>query len=231
MNHHAAAILHFAYSITACTTLRVCRRALASTAAALPEAKDLARQTETRISLPDATWTCGVQQPAPFKRQMWKQFDPDSAEKFSRYSLLISCAVPRPIALVTSLDTNGVRNCAPFSYFGVVSHDPPLLSVTVCTQGRDRTQKDTLNNIIATNQFVVNIMSEWFVESANHTCGAFPPDVDEITVSGLSAVPSVKVKPPRVAESAVQLECQVSTFSPSRSAGYNSALTIMCLHQ
>ncbi|CAM9213721.1 unnamed protein product, partial [Ectocarpus fasciculatus] len=165
-------------------------------------------------SLPDATWTCGVQQPAPFKRQMWKQFDPDSAEKFSRYSLLISCAVPRPIALVTSLDTNGVRNCAPFSYFGVVSHDPPLLSVTVCTQGRDRTQKDTLNNITATNQFVVNIMSEWFVESANHTCGAFPPDVDEITVSGLSAVPSVKVKPPRVAESAVQLECQVYNIQP-----------------
>ena len=210
---HGAALLHFACSITACTALRACRRALATATGSISDTKDLAQQSKPCKPLPDATWTCGAHQPTPFQRQEWKKFDPESAaEKFSRYSLLISCAVPRPIALVTSIDKNGIRNCAPFSYFGVVSHDPPLVSVTICTQGRDRVKKDTLNNIADTKQFVVNIMSEWFVESANHTCGAFPPDVDEITVSGLSTVPSVKVQPPRVAESAVQMECQVSVL-------------------
>lgn len=130
--------------------------------------------------------------------------------------MLISCVAPRPIALVSSVSKDGVRNCAPFSYFSIVGHDPPLVSITVCTQGRgnERTQKDTLNNVLETKDFVVNIMSEWFVESANHTCGAFTPDIDEITLSGLTTVPSVAVNPPRIAESAVHLECQLYNVQP-----------------
>lgn len=196
--------LNFLCSMTACAVIRRCRRPFSTTAAA-----GMMRLSDTDI--PDASWTPGENQPTPFIKQAWRQFDPSSGRKFSIYNLLISCVVPRPIALVTTVNAAGARNCAPFSYFSCVGHEPPMVSITICTQGRNRVQKDTLNNILETNEFVVNIMSEWFVESANHTCGAFPPETDEIALSGLTTVPSSAVKPPRVAESAVHLECQVSS--------------------
>ena len=91
-----------------------------------------------------------------------------------------------------------------------------LISVTVCMNGRgaERTKKDTLVNIEETEEFVVNIMSEWYVESANHTCGSFPYESDEIAISGLNTLPSMKVKPERIKEAAVQLECKVHQFVP-----------------
>ena len=99
---------------------------------------------------------------------------------------------------------------------GAVSHDPMMVSITVCMNGRGdtRTKKDTLVNIEETSEFVVNIMSEWYVESANHTCGSFPYETDEISVSGLNTMPSVKVLPERIKESAVQLECKVHQYVP-----------------
>jgi flavin reductase (DIM6/NTAB) family NADH-FMN oxidoreductase RutF len=69
--------------------------------------------------------------------------------------------------------------------------------------------KDTLANALSTGEFVVNIMSTWFVEAANHTCGNYDPETDEFQVSGLTPLPSVVVQPPRVAESAVHMECVV----------------------
>ena len=84
------------------------------------------------------------------------------------------------------------------------------MSITVCTRGSERDKKDTLRNIEETKQFVVNIMSEWFVDAANATSGDFPPEVDEIQRSGLGTLESVHVSPPRIAEAAVHLECEVS---------------------
>lgn len=69
--------------------------------------------------------------------------------------------------------------------------------------------KDTCANALATKEFVVNIMSLWYIEAANHTCGNYDPDVNEFEVSGLTPLPSQVVKPPRVAESAVHMECIV----------------------
>mgnify|MGYP003385914603 FL=1 len=186
-------------------------------------------------------WTVGQSQATPLS-DTWKQFDPSDVDnKFSQYYLMISCCVPRPIALVSTVNNNGIRNCAPFSYFGtwgiiitilafhrivhnyiririvgVVCHDPMLVSVTICMNGRgaDRQKKDSLVNIEETSEFVVNIMSEWFVESANHTCGAFPYGTDEIAVSGLNTLPSVKVRSERIRESAVQMECKVHQLIP-----------------
>lgn len=66
--------------------------------------------------------------------------------------------------------------------------------VTGICKNRDGSDKDSLRNIKQTSQFVVNIMSEWFVESANHTCGNFPPDIDEMAVAGLTPIPSVRGK-------------------------------------
>lgn len=81
-------------------------------------------------------------------------------------------------------------------------------------------QKDTYANIKATGEFTVSIISEWFVESANHTCGEYPPDVNEWRISGLTPLPSIKVKPPRVAESAINM---VRTNLPHLTAFLRSA--------
>ena len=70
-------------------------------------------------------------------------------------------------------------------------------------------KKDTWANIEATGEFVVNVVNEWFVNAANHTCGNFSPEEDEFDISGLTKVPSIKVKPPRVAESAFHMECKL----------------------
>lgn len=113
----------------------------------------------------NSEWVVGTPQPVPWSSDSaWKKFDPaDESDTFSRYSLLISCVVPRPIALCSTLSPEGVRNCAPFSYFGAICHDPLLVSVTICNNGRGntRTKKDTLVNIESSREFVVNIMSEW----------------------------------------------------------------------
>lgn len=207
------------------------------------------KETSPGSAAVKATWEVGSSQAVPWTPDtQWKKFDPtDPDATFSRYSLLISCVVPRPIALCSTISSQGIRNCAPFSYFGAISHDPLLISVTICSNGRGnaRTKKDTLVNIESNREFVVNIMSEWWVlatfcldvtwricgsylchcsiccayrlmfrylESANYTCGSFPEEVDEIAVSGLNTMPSTKVKPERIAEAAVQMECQVQTI-------------------
>lgn len=98
------------------------------------------------------TWKVGTHQPIPYNR-IWKAWDPAELKKSGDlYGLMISAVVPRPIALVTSQDLNGVLNCAPFSYFNMVSHDPPLVVMGLCINGRTKTKKDTLTNIEATGK-------------------------------------------------------------------------------
>ena len=100
----------------------------------------------------------------------FKEFRLSSMKRGDVYGLLTSCTVPRPIALVTSQNpTSGVINCAPFSYFNVMNHDPPILSLGLCTKGRMRVKKDTLVNIESSGELVVNIISEGFVAAANQT--------------------------------------------------------------
>ncbi|KAH8119653.1 hypothetical protein DFH11DRAFT_1501780 [Phellopilus nigrolimitatus] len=137
----------------------------------------------------------------------WKTFDLDAMEKYLAYRMLISTVTPRPIALVSTLSEDGVPNLAPFSYFSLISHDPPLLSVSFVIQPDG--PKDTPANIISTKEFVVNIISEPFLDAANSTSVDAPPDVDEWTVSGLTSEPSDVVKPPRVRESAASFECEL----------------------
>jgi len=128
--------------------------------------------------------------------------DPKSTPPVDVYKVLIGSIVPRPIAFVSTLDADGVRNVAPFSFFTVASSDPPIVCFTPTGQ------KDTLINIRATGEFVVNIVSEDFAEEMNIASGTYPPHVDEFAVSGLTPIESTLVKPPRVAESRVQMECR-----------------------
>ncbi|KAL5506891.1 hypothetical protein ACEPAH_6347 [Sanghuangporus vaninii] len=146
----------------------------------------------------------------------WKSITLDEIEKPLLYKLLISAVVPRPIAFVATLSEDGVQNLAPFSYFSLVSHNPPLVSISFTLPSSG--VKDTRENIKATKEFTVNIISEPFVEAANATSIDAPPEVDEFVVSGLTPLPSDIVKPPRVRESAISFECELFHFldiSPS----------------
>lgn len=122
------------------------------------------------------------------------------------YPIMVSAVVPRPTALISTVDGKGVRNLAPYSYFNVVAHDPPHVVVGLCMHD-DGSKKDSLKNMEETGEFVVNMMSEWYAESSNFTCGGYGPNIDEMEVAGLTPLPSLVVKPARVAESAVQMEC------------------------
>ena len=135
--------------------------------------------------------------------------DPREAGFQNVYKLLIGAVVPRPIAFVSTLSREGVPNLAPFSFFTAVSANPPVICFCPVRRPGPAPYKDTLSNILSTGEFVVNIVSEEFAEKMNATSAEFPPEVDEFQASGLTAVPSDLVRPPRVAESHVQMECKL----------------------
>lgn len=133
----------------------------------------------------------------------------DSLEWKDAYKLLQGSVLPRPIAFVSSQDENGTTNLAPFSFFTVISANPMMVCFSPMRRGTDGAKKDTLNNIEATKQFVINIVSEDFVQQMNDCATEFPSDVDEFEASGLTKTESAVVKPPRVRESRVHLECEL----------------------
>lgn len=140
------------------------------------------------------------------------------------YKTLISAIVPRPIGFVSSESSSGVRNLAPFSYFSVANSDPPIFTIGI-SNGRGNL-KDTAANILETGELTINIISEWFVEAANFASVDAPTDVDEFELSGLTPLPSSKVKPPHVAESAFSIEAKLihthlwkSKSNPERTTG------------
>ena len=140
--------------------------------------------------------------------------DPATKDPFDVYRLLSGAVIPRPIAFVSTLSAEGVRNLAPFSFFTVISANPPVICFCPMIRGGDRPKKDTLVNIEATGEFVVNIVSEDFASQMNTTAGEYPPDVDEFQLSGLTPIPSDIVKVPRVKESRVNMECKLHQLIP-----------------
>ena len=132
--------------------------------------------------------------------------DFDTLGAYERYKLMASLIVPRPIALVTTVNAQGVVNAAPFSMFNMLGEDPPILMISV-NRLQDGALKDTAANIAASKEFVVHIADEAMAEKM-HRCGErLPPDVSELAVVGLTAVPSSLVAPSRIAEAPVALEC------------------------
>ncbi|GJE94216.1 flavin reductase family protein [Phanerochaete sordida] len=141
------------------------------------------------------------------EKEGWTVVDTATEDPGKLYRLMISGIIPRPIAFVSSVSEAGVENLAPFSWFNMVSHYPPLVSISITNIGSSF--KDTAANIRATKEFVVNIISEPFVEQANVTCIDTPSNVSEWELSGLTRAPSVHVKPARVKESAFSMECEL----------------------
>jgi len=178
---------------------------------------------------PHPNWKVGQNQPPPFKSDRMIALDVAELGGSKCYPLTISTVVPRPIAFVCSLSKDGVRNLAPYSYFGAMAHDPPHVCIGICrSRGKPSGKKDTLANILETKEFTLNMMSEWFIESANHTCGEFDFEVDELGLVGLTPIPSQKVKPPRVKESAVHMECKlVHTYEVKNTSGEVTATIVV----
>ena len=135
--------------------------------------------------------------------------DPGSTDNNSVYKLLIGSVVPRPIAFVSTISPDGEFNLAPFSFFTVASASPPVLVFNIGLRASPDPRKDTLRNITTAREFVVNVVSEEIGEKMNLCAGEYPPHVDEFQVSGLTPVPSDLVKPPRVAESPINMECRL----------------------
>src|ERR1700687_2858860 len=118
------------------------------------------------------------------------------------YKLLVSTVTPRPIAWVVSQDAKGVLNAGAFSFFNVFSGDPPVVAIGIASHKPGR-PKDTRVNIRETGQFVVNLVSEENAEQMNITAIEFDQGINELEQAGLTTLPSVRVKPPRIAESPV----------------------------
>ena len=135
--------------------------------------------------------------------------DPKATGWLDTYKLLIGAIVPRPIAFVSTVSPDGISNLAPFSFFTGVSANPPVICFCPMRRRGPLPHKDTLHNIIATREFVVNIVSEDFAQQMNMTSAEFPPEVSEFEAAGLTPLASDLVKPPRVKESHVHLECKL----------------------
>ena len=131
--------------------------------------------------------------------------DPETVGRREFYALLNSVVVPRPIAWVSSRSADGVLNLAPHSFFTVSCVKPPMVQFT--SVGR----KDSLNNVEATGEFVVNFAAEPLYEQVNASGTNFPPEISEFEAIGVTTEPSRTVSVPRVAESPVAIECTLHT--------------------
>jgi flavin reductase (DIM6/NTAB) family NADH-FMN oxidoreductase RutF len=134
-------------------------------------------------------------------------FDPNELEASAIYKLLTGSIIPRPIGWISSISEDGINNLAPFSYFNMLGDDPP--HVMFSTRRDNNKNKDTLNNVLATKQFVVNMVTEEVVEQMNTTSQSIPADESEFDLAGVTPVPSVIVKPMRVKESKINFECEL----------------------
>ncbi len=134
---------------------------------------------------------------------MRTDLDPDEQGSRQFYKILTSVVVPRPIAWVSTRSAEGVDNLAPHSFFTVSCVDPPMVQFTSVGV------KDSLRNVLATGEFVVCMATEPMFEQVNATGTDFPSDVSELATVGLTPEPSLRVKPSRIAESPVALECKL----------------------
>lgn len=136
------------------------------------------------------------------------ELDMSALSMAARYKVVNSTITPRPIAWITSVSEAGVVNAAPYSFFNAVGTEPPLIALGLLKDPRGRRLKNTASNIVATGEFVVNLVCEADAEAMNRCSVDAPPEVSEVDYAGLQTAPSTKVAPPRIATSPVSFECR-----------------------
>lgn len=160
-------------------------------------------------------------------------FDPLSVSLKERHQYIIGAVAPRPIAWVSTVSGEGVLNLAPFSFFNAFCSNPPVVVIGPARRGSDATVKDTLNNLREVPELVVNVVTRELVWRMALTSIEYPPEVNEFEKAGLTPVSSVRVKPPRVAQSPVQLECRVRdiiTISEGQAGGNMVICDVIYMH-
>jgi len=134
--------------------------------------------------------------------------DPATTPRAELYPWIIRCVAPRPIAWVSSISSEGIHNLAPFSFFTAISSVPPTLCFVPGRREDTGGKKDTLLNIEATGDFVVNMVTEELAEAMNQTATDFPHGISEFEKAGLTPAPAQRVKAPWLKESPVHFECE-----------------------
>lgn len=145
-------------------------------------------------------------QPVALEPERQTHVDFDTIGAYQRYKLMASLIVPRPIALVTTVNADGVVNAAPFSMFAMLGEDPPLVMISI-NRLEGGALKDTAANILQSGEFVVHMADE-AIAGQMHDCGqSLPPEQSELELVGFDAIPSVSVAPPRIAQAPIAFEC------------------------
>ena len=137
------------------------------------------------------------------------EINPNDLPRQFVYKLLVGSILPRPIGWISTVNAEGRPNLAPFSFFNVVCSKPPTIVFCPLVRGTDGKTKDTLNNVRATGEFVVNIVTEELLQAMNLSSIEAPPEFDEFAFAHVTPGPSERVRPPRVKESPVHFECRV----------------------
>ena len=149
---------------------------------------------------------------------------PKENSERDNYKLLIGSIIPRPITFVTTQSETGIVNGAPFSYFNIVSSNPPMVSLAI--QRPTDQLKDTARNIYATQEFVVHVVDDKNVAKINETAASLPPSESEIEKAQLTLVPSTEISVPGVKEAKVRMECRLVQAIPLGGEGPGSDLFI-----
>lgn len=140
---------------------------------------------------------------------------------------------PRPIALVSSVDKDGNVNLSPFSFFNLFSYNPPVIIFSPARSGRNNSIKHTLENIFEVPEAVINICDYNMVHQVSLSSTSYPKSTDEFIKAGLTKIPSTQIKPPRVAEAKVQMECkviEVKSLGEISGAGQLVLAEVICMH-
>lgn len=160
-------------------------------------------------------------------------FDPEEMEQPLRHHFILSAVAPRPICFASTIDSDGNINLSPFSFFNVFSSNPPILVFSPARSGRDNTPKDTHQNVLDVPEVVINIVNHEMVEQMSLSSTAYPKEVNEFAKAGFTEVASQKVKPPRVKEAPVAMECiveQVIALGDGPGAGNLVIARIVYMH-
>lgn len=154
------------------------------------------------------------------------QIDPNNIAVPELHQMILGSVAPRPIAFASTIDKEGNPNLSPFSFFNAFGVNPTTLIFSPSRRGRDNTTKDTYKNVKEVPEVVINVVTKDLVELANLSSTEWPGGVNEFLETGLTMEPSVKVKPFRVKESPVQMECKVRQVIETGEGGGSANLVI-----
>jgi len=135
--------------------------------------------------------------------------DPNSISQAKLHGYLLSAVAPRPICFASTIDKNGQVNLSPFSFFNVFSSNPPIMVFSPARRGRDNTTKHTHDNVLEVKQVVINIVNYPIVEQMSLSSTDYKKGINEFIKTGLTQIPSEKVRPPRVGEAPISFECEI----------------------